>query len=118
MLTTRIQRAFNHPGYDIWLLDYRVKNGINTSFVAEPIELRFKEMGPEGGAFFPDPTLKIDYVFANELEKAIKQGIDMSGIFNREDFSAEVRAKNENLQDLRKITDALLTSIARRSIID
>lgn len=102
----RIQRSFATDGLDIWLIDYRNVKGLTRGFVAEPIQLNFKEVGGEG-FLLPTPTLSIDGRTAKELESALKHGIDMSGLFNREDFNAELKAKEAHIRDLQKQIEVL-----------
>lgn len=69
MISFRVQRGWSYDGYQAWVIEY--KNG--KTYIAEPIELKFVEH-PEA-IRFPEPTLRIGGVFADEFLKEAKKAL-------------------------------------------
>ena len=88
----RIERSFQYPGYDIWLINRKR----NENYVLKPVKMELDEPHPE--AFqLPEPSMRM----SPELLKAFAQAISETDGIPSE--IREMKAKDAHLQDMRKL---------------
>ncbi len=101
MIRFRIEKSFCRDGWDIWLCDYGRKNRI-----AKPIELEFVEI--DDGMLLPTPTLKLGHEDGQLFIDAMVKGLAESGLLKNKATDEIIKAKDDNLSDLRKLVDKLV----------
>ncbi len=102
MIKFRIDRSISRNGYNLWIINY---NG-DESFIADPIELKFTKC--LDGWEFPAPTLQVGEQIGTEFLRAIAEGMADSGLPIAKFPDSTLKAKDENLKDLRNIIEKIL----------
>lgn len=99
MIETRIERSWAKDGFDLWIF----KRANNKCYLAEPINLKFKEM-PETFVL-PSPTIEMHYDFAIDFLRSMAEELKRHGynVFEPDAISKELKSTKYHLEDMRKL---------------
>lgn len=102
MIDFRIQRSWSRNGTDIWLIDRQN----NRSFIAEPIELKFREMKTH--EMLPEPTIFIDEMQGKEIFEAARKSFASAEWIDKDEWSAHnkiQKAMQAHIDSLKLVVD-------------
>lgn len=108
MIKLRIDRDWgSRDGWNIWVIDHRGDN----AFVANPIELKFSEMG-SNAFMLPEPTFRAGGAAGLELLQELRRAIAGFEYFqDKEDFDASKRiekAMQDHIDSLKLVVERTL----------
>lgn len=100
-----LRRLWDRPGYGLWLV---VEENGKYRY-AKPVEINLEEsQDPAYPAIPPDPTLFIPAEQIRQMYKEFVEQLEMEGETVTE-FKQVVKAKDQNLSDLREVVSKLLS---------
>lgn len=102
MIKFRIERSFTELGYNFWIINYQG----NKAYIMKPTNLEFVEC--QDGSYLPDPSIKINEDLGTQLIRAIAEGLAESGLPIAKTPESTLSAKDENLNDLRRVIEKIL----------
>ena len=100
----KIEKSWCRDGYNIWLIDH--SNG--QTLIAKEIKIEFKPI--EEGQMLPSETLFIPRNQASDFFRAFKDGLLESGYFEEKELKPIIAAKDEHIDDLRKVIGHFLNN--------
>lgn len=100
-----LRRLWDRDGYGLWFL---VKDGERYRY-AKPVKIELEESSDRVGSMIPpEPTLIIPREQIQQIYKSFVEELEMEGEPVTE-FKQVVKAKDENLKDLRSIIDRMFS---------
>jgi hypothetical protein len=106
MIEFRVERGWAFDGYQGWVIDRRA-NG--KAYILKPIAFEFVEI--EEGERLPEPSFRIDGIFAQELLPSVKNGLNSLTWLEKEDPSVNKKleiAMQDHINSLRSVVERLM----------